>query len=271
MRLDFLGVRGSTPAPGPDFVRYGGHTSCVSVTVGGASHPTIVLDAGTGLRSLTGRLEGDAFAGTILISHLHWDHMQGIPFFIAGDRPDAQVRVVVPAQSDMTGGQLVSLMLSPPSFPITPAGLKGRWTFDAVDAGHVDVDGAQVVAFDVEHKGGRTFGYSVAADGARVVYVPDHQLTAGLGGYAAEVIRGADVLIHDAQFLVAERPMADDYAHSTVEDAISLAEMSDVGHLVLFHHGPARTDEALDRIDAEFGRRQALRITVAREGESLTL
>ena len=84
--MQFLGVRGSTPAPGAGFVRYGGHTSCVALTAEGGTHPTLVLDAGTGLRTLTGLLDGAAYDGSIVVSHLHWDHVQGIPFFAAGDR-----------------------------------------------------------------------------------------------------------------------------------------------------------------------------------------
>ena len=97
MRLLFCGVRGSTPAPGIEFVRVGGHTSCVALAHDGEPW-SLVLDAGTGLRRLTGELDGRAFAGTILLSHLHWDHVQGLPFFAAGDRADARVRVLIPDQ-----------------------------------------------------------------------------------------------------------------------------------------------------------------------------
>lgn len=100
MRLTFLGVRGSTPAPGADFVRYGGHTSCLAVATDADSEPVLVLDAGTGIRALSPLLAPNAFMGSILISHLHWDHVQGIPFFAAGDRADARADVCVPAEGD---------------------------------------------------------------------------------------------------------------------------------------------------------------------------
>ena len=119
MKVQMLGVRGSTPAPGADFVRYGGHTSCLAITPEDGDRPTLVLDAGTGLRSLTGMLGGDAFDGSIVLSHLHWDHMQGLPFFAAGDRDDARVDLYVPAQDGRSGRDLLAQSLSPPSFPIT--------------------------------------------------------------------------------------------------------------------------------------------------------
>ncbi|HKC27949.1 MAG TPA: MBL fold metallo-hydrolase, partial [Jatrophihabitans sp.] len=112
MRLLLLGVRGSTPAPGAEFVSYGGHTSCVAVIPEGAQDPTLVLDAGTGLRMLTARLSTPAYRGAIVLSHMHWDHLQGIPFFAAGDRPTSAVDLYLPAQQDETGRQLLSRMMS---------------------------------------------------------------------------------------------------------------------------------------------------------------
>jgi phosphoribosyl 1,2-cyclic phosphodiesterase len=99
VRLYLCGVRGSTPAPGAEFLRHGGNTSCVAVARDGAAAPTLVLDAGTGLRRLTGLLAGRPFCGTILLTHLHWDHVQGLPFFTAGDRGDARVSPLLPEQA----------------------------------------------------------------------------------------------------------------------------------------------------------------------------
>ena len=161
MKLVLLGVRGSTAAPGPDFVRYGGHTSCVAVIPDGATDPTLVLDAGTGLRDLTGRLSTQAFHGSILLSHLHWDHVQGLPFFAAGDRHASVVDLYMPAQLGESGRELLTRTMSPPSFPIEPGGLNGAWSFNAIDTGDYRIDGFTVTAVDLAHKGGRTFGYRV--------------------------------------------------------------------------------------------------------------
>lgn len=252
MRLTFLGVRGSTPSPGPDFVRYGGHTSCVVVAPDTSSAPVLALDAGTGIRSLTALLEGAAFDGSIMLSHLHWDHVQGIPFFAAGDRDDSRVDLYIPDEDGRSGFDLLSQMMSPPSFPITPAGLKGHWTFNALPATPLTVEGFDVLPFDVAHKGGRTFGYRVEVGGTSFAYVPDHAPAAGVADEAMAALEGVDVLIEDAQFLADERPRAVDYGHATIDEAINLAEKVNAKSLVLFHHGPHRTDDALDRIREQF-------------------
>jgi len=269
MRLTFLGVRGSTPAPGPDFIRFGGHTSCVAVARDADSEPVLALDAGTGLRALTPLLSPDAFIGSMLISHLHWDHVQGIPFFAAGDRADARTDVYVPAESGLSGRDLVAKFMSPPAFPIPPEGLKGRWTFEAIEAEPFKAEGFDVLPFDVSHKGGRTFGYRVSDSASSIAYVPDHAPAAGVTPEALEAMSGVDVLVHDAQFLDHERPRAVDYGHATIDEAIGLAERVGARSLVLFHHSPMRSDVALDQIAAEFSH-GGLAI-VAHEGMTLDL
>ena len=122
MRLHFCGVRGSTPAPGADFVRYGGHTSCVAVARDHTAPPTLILNAGTGVRRVTALLGDRPFTGTILLTHLHWDHVQGLPFFRAADRDDARVTLLLPDQQDGSSAeQVLARAMSPPHFPIGPA------------------------------------------------------------------------------------------------------------------------------------------------------
>ena len=270
MRIELLGVRGSTPAPGPDFVRYGGHTSCVAVTPEGGDRPTLVLDAGTGLRTLTGLLHGDPFDGSIVLSHLHWDHVQGLPFFAAGDREGARVDLHVPAQDARSGRDLLAQSFSPPSFPITPEGLHGTWGFHALSEGRHHLEGFEVTAVDIEHKGGRTFGLRLEDDQGSLAYLPDHAPAAGVSDDLHTVLEGVDVLVHDAQFLEGERPVAVDYGHATVEDSIKLAQACRVGTLVLFHHSPARNDDALDDI-AAWAQSLAtdVEVVIAREGMTL--
>jgi phosphoribosyl 1,2-cyclic phosphodiesterase len=267
VRLILLGVRGSTPAPGAEFVRYGGHTACVAVVPDGATVPTLVLDAGTGLRSVTGLLGGAAYTGSIVVSHLHWDHVQGLPFFVAGDRPDSRVDLYVPAQGGRTGRDLLAAHMSPPSFPITPDGLLGAWSFHAMEDGEHEVEGFLVQATDIAHKGGRTFGYRVSDGRATVAYLPDHTVAGGVEPAVHELLRDADLVLHDAQFVESERAMATAYGHSTVDDAVRIAEENGVRHLVLFHHGPARTDDALDAIMAGV-QATSLKVTMAAQGST---
>jgi phosphoribosyl 1,2-cyclic phosphodiesterase len=270
VRLELLGVRGSTAAPGADFVRYGGHTSCVAVSTSDGADPRLVLDAGTGIRLLTARLAGRPFDGSILLSHLHWDHMQGLPFFAAGDRPDARADVYVPAQLGRSGHDLLAQAFSPPAFPIGTSGMQGRWTVHGLEAGEHCIEGYQIQALALAHKGGRTFGYCVADGIATMAYVPDHAPAVGVSGELLRALDGVDVLLHDAQFVDAERRLAADYGHATVEDCIALAQKVSARALVLLHHSPARTDDALDAIDT-WARERAdgLVIVTAREGDVL--
>jgi phosphoribosyl 1,2-cyclic phosphodiesterase len=270
MKVELLGVRGSTPAPGADFVRYGGHTSCLAITVEGGERPTLVLDAGTGLRSLTAILDGAAFDGSIVLSHLHWDHVQGLPFFAAGDRDDARVDLYVPAQDGRSGRDLLAQSLSPPSFPITPEGLRGTWAFHAMAQGEHRIEGLTVTAVEIAHKGGQTHGVRVDAPEGSVAYLPDHAPAAAVSDELMAMLDGVDVLVHDAQFLEGERPVAVDYGHATVQDAVKLATSCRAGTIVLFHHGPARTDDALDAIgewSADLS--PDVEVVVAREGMTL--
>jgi phosphoribosyl 1,2-cyclic phosphodiesterase len=262
-----LGVRGSTPAPGADYVRYGGHTACVAVFPHGQADPPLVLDAGTGLRSLSRVLAGRPFTGTILLSHLHWDHMQGLPFFASGDHSQARTELFVPSQDGASARDLLARTLSPPSFPITPEGLRGRWTFACLEEGRHRVAGFTVHAAAVAHKGGRTFGYRIDGEDGSLAYLPDHAPARGLTPPARELVSGVDLLLHDAQFLEPEREVADAYGHATVEDAIALATDAGVGHLVLFHHGPTRSDAELDELAERVGCAPGCpSISVAREG-----
>ena len=280
MEILFCGVRGSTPAPGADFVRVGGHTSCVALTASGADTPSLVLDAGTGLQRLSARLGGAPFRGTILLTHLHWDHTQGLPFFRSGDQPDAQVTLLIPDQQD--GRAAVDVLagsMSPPHFPIRPEGLLGSWTFAGLQAGEHVIEGFEVTAKELPHKGGRTFGYRVVdPSGASVVYASDHgpiALGPGEDGHGPvheailDLARGADVLIHDAQFTAGELGLAEAYGHATVDYCGRLAEAAEVGRLVLFHHSPVRVDDDVEGLGDLVP--PGLDVTIAREGESILL
>jgi ribonuclease BN (tRNA processing enzyme) len=267
MKLVLLGVRGSTPSPGADFIRYGGHTSSVAVIPDGASDPSLVLDAGTGLRHLSTRLEGRPFIGSIVLTHLHWDHMQGLPFFAAGDRDDAEVDAYVPAQEGLSGHDLLAKSMSIPNFPIEPEELRGSWRFHAMESGIHEIEGFRIDVSDVAHKGGRTFGIRVQDAHGSIAYLPDHVPAHGCSAETLDLLSGVDVLLHDAQFIESERRIAEAYGHATIDDACALASQAGVGTLVLIHHSPVRSDEALDQIAHTYESDAPLRIRVGREGD----
>jgi len=278
VRIYLCGVRGSTPAPGAEFVRYGGHTSCVAIAPDDGP-PRLILDAGTGLRRVTGLLGGEPFAGTIILTHLHWDHVHGLPFFAAGDREDARVTLLLPEpEGNTTAEDVLAEGMSPPHFPITPRGLRGEWTFGAVAPGAFKADGFTVEAREVPHKGGRTFGYRVSDGHSSVAYIPDHCPTAlgpgpeGWGEYHADALAlaaGADLLIHDAFLRPEEVPALGSFGHPAADYAVSLARRAGAGRVLLAHHKPDRTDDELDALAARF--RADPHVAVAAEGQVIDL
>jgi phosphoribosyl 1,2-cyclic phosphodiesterase len=264
VELILMGVRGSTPAPGAEFVRYGGHTSCVAVVPPGEVAPTLLMDAGTGIRSLPDLLGAAPYRGSILLSHLHWDHVEGLPFCRAVDRDDSRVDLYVPEQDGVGARDLLARTMSPPSFPIEPEGLMGTWQFRSEPEGVTTIEEFEVTAAEIHHKGGRTLGYRVASSAGSFAYLPDHAPSQGMSPAAWDLVDGVDVLLHDSQFLESERSLADAYGHATVEETIALAEKADVGLLVLFHHSPVRTDDQLDHLLDSL--ESSVRLVVAREG-----
>ena len=283
MRVHLCGVRGSTPAPGADFVRYGGQTSCVAVAHDGAPAPVLVLDAGTGLRAVTGLLGERPFEGTILLTHLHWDHVHGLPFFRGGDREDARVALLLPEQEDGADAEAVLARgMSPPHFPITPRGLRGAWTFGSVRPGLIKADGFLIEAREVPHKGGRTFGYRVSDGRSVLTYIPDHCPTAagpgpdGWGEYhpaALALAAQADLLIHDSFMEPAEVPAEAAFGHAAADYAVELGRRAGARRVLLAHHKPDRTDQALDAMGRRLARApgQPPEVIVAAEGGTYQL
>lgn len=262
MRVHFLGVRGSTPAPGFDFLRYGGHTSCVALTRDGETKPSLILDAGTGIRQCSALCGDDAFTGTILLGHLHWDHLHGLPFFRAADRDDSRVALYVPEQLDGTSAlDILARGMSPPHFPVRPDELRGEWTFDSLAPGAREFEGFTVVSREIPHKGGRTFGYRVSDGVSTLTYMSDHcpsEIGPGPDGWgeyhavAMELARDTDLLIHDSQLLAEEHAAEAFFGHSAAEYAVELGRRAGARRVALFHHRPDRTDDELDRIGQRF-------------------
>jgi phosphoribosyl 1,2-cyclic phosphodiesterase len=278
VRLLVCGVRGSTPAPGADFVRYGGHTSCIAVLADEDESPRLVLDAGTGLQCLSRYLDGEAFVGTILLGHLHWDHTHGLPFFPAGYHPNAKVTLLLPEQG-VDAEELLERAFSPPHFPIVPRQLGDGWSFDNIKEGDHDIEGFSVLAREIPHKGGRTFGYRVSDGHASIAYLSDHSPIAlgegpdGFGPYheaALTLADGVDILIHDAQHTGAEFSAKSYMGHSSIDYAVGLGREAGARKVLLFHHDPPRTDDELDAIVAAW-RDAPVAVEAATEGAVISL
>ena len=252
MHLTFYGVRGSCPCPSADNVRYGANTACAALTADGED--PIIFDLGTGLRAFgdTQPVDG-SFAGTALVTHIHWDHVQGLPFFPPADRTGARLRIYGPQQEEGSLKEIFDGFMRPPYFPVTVAELRGDYTFHEVLKDDFRVGEAEVAARPVPHVG-PTVGYRVAWHDRVVTYISDHQAPLDQDSIASSVLEltaSADVLIHDAQYTREEFAEKAHWGHCTIDYAVHIAVESGVSTLVLFHHDPSHNDDRMDQLLAE--------------------
>jgi phosphoribosyl 1,2-cyclic phosphodiesterase len=254
--VNFWGVRGSTPCDGDQFNRYGGNTSCVEVAVPG--HEPILFDLGTGLRNLgehleqTGQREG--YQATVLLSHLHWDHIQGLPFFAPLAAGGGSVQIIGPHQPEGPLADVFRGVMQPPYFPITPEQLLGQVAFDSVgreDFAHL---GAKIRSRWVRHTD-PALGFRVEIEGKSVAYLSDHgpgTVPTDPDDYVPddvlELCDGVDLLIHDAQHTSEEYETKRSWGHCTVEYAILVGRLAGAKELALFHHCPSHGDDRMDTI-----------------------
>jgi phosphoribosyl 1,2-cyclic phosphodiesterase len=275
LQVTFYGVRGSCPCPSEDNRRYGGNTACVAVTEAGGS--PVIFDLGTGLRAFgaTQPLDG-SFRGTALVTHIHWDHVQGLPFFPPADRAGAELRVYGPQQEQGSLAEVFDGFIRPPYFPVTTSELRGEITFHEVLKDDLEIGSARVAVRPVPHVG-PTVGYRLSWHGKVVTYISDHQAPRDLRSVCESVLEladGADVLIHDAQYTPAEFEEKAHWGHCTIDYAVRVAKQAGARQLVLFHHDPAHSDERIDELLAE-ARRSAspagLEVTAAYEGLRIDL
>jgi phosphoribosyl 1,2-cyclic phosphodiesterase len=275
VRLTFYGVRGSNPAFHPDNCRYGGNTASVVLDEDGEE--PILFDLGTGLRGYgtTCPMDG-SFAGTALVTHLHWDHVQGVPFFAPVHVAGARLDVYGPHQEDGTLAEVFAGLMRPPYFPVRYTELGGTVAFhDATDETFA-IGGRKVTVRPVPHCG-PTVGYRVEGARGSVAYISDHQAPAALDTVAHSVLElanHADVLIHDSQYTREEFEHKRTWGHCTLDYALLVARTSHAKRLVLFHHDPSHSDDDLDRYCAEVSRAadgSGVEVIAAREGLVLDL
>ncbi len=276
MKVTFHGVRGSTPCDRDAIARYGGNTSCVAVSADGEE--PLLFDLGTGLRYFGLEFDelGETFRGTCLLSHLHWDHVQGLPFFSPLRDDASELVIYAPAQGNgQTPGEVLADAIRPPVFPIGLHDFPGRIDIREAPA-RFAVGGYDVVASPVPHVG-ETNGYRVTRDGRSVAYVCDHQQPADprrIDEHVRALCADVDLLIHDAQYTPAEFAKKSTWGHCTLEYAVWLAAQVRARRLALFHHDPDRDDDLLDRLADEArvcGAAMGVEVFAAREGLTISL
>ena len=247
LSVRFFGVRGSIPTPGP-LTTAGGNTACIEVTAGDTR---IILDAGSGLRALGDeRMRSGQRQSTILLSHLHWDHVCGLPFFTPMYVPGCRVDIASGPNGVMSTHEAIRSLFRAPFFPVDFADIANQVAVrelpgnDRFTIGEISVTLARLNHPDP------VYGFRLEHDGHAIVYATDTEHFACVDPTLKKLAAGADILIYDAQYTPEEYPTKVGWGHSTWQAGAELARAAGVPQLVLFHHDPSRTDAQLDALEA---------------------
>ncbi|NQU27315.1 MAG: MBL fold metallo-hydrolase [Candidatus Marinimicrobia bacterium] len=274
MKITFYGTRGSIPVPEPDYVEFGGNTACILLTFN--TGRIAIIDAGTGIRKLGNDLieQGhQQFDDIVLgLSHTHWDHIQGFPFFKPAYDSRRHFTISIGGR-DHTNASLESIFaaqMEQEYFPIPLHGMGARFDFWQPDPNAVnDLRGIKLKATELNHPGG-AFGYRIEEDGKSIVYCTDVEHGPEIDQRVVELAFECDLLIHDAQYTPAELNDKKGWGHSSWEQAAEVADLAKVERLVLFHHDPEHNDAFLKMIEKDC--RSVFRNTVsAREGMTIDI
>ena len=283
MYVRFWGTRGSLPKPGPDTLRYGGNTSCIEVQT--AAGTLVIIDCGSGLHDLGQALMtagGPVLKGHILVSHTHWDHIQGIPFFTPFFVPENEWDIYAPRGIGQSLQETLAGQMQYAYFPVRLDQMGASIHYHELIEGEFQIDDITVRTRYLNHTA-LTLGFRLEADGAALVYASDHEpfsrhLASGKGDIGrqdrqhCEFLAGADLVIHDAQFTLDEYSSKIGWGHSTAEYAVAMCRAAGAARLALTHHDPLRTDNAIDQIvrdarDDQSRMAPALDIFAAAEGQ----
>jgi phosphoribosyl 1,2-cyclic phosphodiesterase len=299
MQITFWGVRGSYPVPGAATVRYGGQTSCVEVR--SASGDCLIVDAGTGMRALGNKLLREATAPQnhhVLLSHVHWDHIQGLPFFspayIAGTK--ISIYALLTAADELQ--QVIGGITRQEFFPMSLEAVPATFDFHEVEPGvAIEIGPFKVMPIALNHPFG-SVGYRIDCDGSSWAYVADtapfdrvlhkqHFLPGpeelseddktSLGDMRNALIErldGVDTVVYDTHFLPEEYERFPHYGHSTPDQAIDVCEAAHCRRLVLYHHAPSHTDDQMDKVAADYlelGAKRGVEVLTSFEGMTLPI
>ena len=274
LQVKFHGVRGSTPCHGPNTVKYGGNTSCVSISSEG--NRTLLLDLGTGLRYFGleyAQQHDEPLNAVALVTHLHWDHIQGLPFFGPILQDGARLELYGPRQDD--GQSFLSAITQAfrqPTFPVGLHDLRGKFEFHDVIDSDFTIDGYRIRSRSVPHIG-PTVGYRIELGDVSVAYISDHQQptdgTFRVPDGVRELAQDVDLLIHDSQYTDEEFTVKGHWGHCTPTFAVDIGEACGARRIALYHHDPDRTDSELDAV--RMSRPNGPGVCVAREGTTIVL
>jgi phosphoribosyl 1,2-cyclic phosphodiesterase len=281
----FWGTRGSIATPGPATERYGGNTPCTEIMVGAER---LIIDAGTGIRelgnSLLAKSAGKPIEAHLLIGHTHWDHIQGLPFFIPAYLPSSRIHVYGVHGTTQPFKQVLEGQMAPAYFPIGMGEMAAKIDVNEL-TGPFRIGEASLSYHYLNHPG-ITIGFRIETPRGVVCYVSDHEPYAKLSSKnafttrddsaVADFVAGADLLICEAQYTDEEYAKKKSWGHSTFADVLALARRARARRLALFHHDPSHTDAMMDRLvglcrqEAAQGS-QPIDCFAAKEGMELTL
>jgi phosphoribosyl 1,2-cyclic phosphodiesterase len=271
------GTRGSIPSPGPHTVRYGGNTTCVEVCDG---DNRLIFDAGSGIRPLGSNMfEQGPNAIHIFLTHFHWDHIQGFPFFRPLYDAEDVIHVIGPKQKEIDVQNLFAGQMGPIYFPVPFRVVAAKMEFEHLNDGAYDVGDISLEVMRVRHPS-FVLAYRIRVRGSTVCFVPDNEIEGDIYGELEpdfesrirDFVGDADLLIHDSMYTTEEYPARRGWGHSTFEQSVRLARDAGVKRLLFFHHDPTRTDDELHTIvrraqDDLASRGSDLEVDAATEGE----
>lgn len=280
MKLSIWGTRGSIPSPGPDTIKYGGNTTCVELRLNDGT--LIIFDAGTGIRNLGLKIieTMENHQINLFLTHSHWDHIQGFPFFTPANRTDIKINIFGCPPTYNKLREILTNQMESRYFPINFDELKAQISFETINEGQHPIGNATFSFIENNHPGG-AYGFKVSEENHNFIFITDNELEPPEGTKTkweefVSFCKGAEVLIHDAQYLDKELKNNSGWGHSSYEQALRLGLEARVKHLIFFHHDPDRKDDEIDSIMDGIQHRvknshSSLIVSAAKEGQQLTV